>query len=471
MDIQTKEQAKIIFSDGFRVRFNFDGNITTDQNVGSEKRRAVGFDADKSTFTWKRFISLEDSYNPSPGKLNPWSLKHWYKWGCRNFHFHNPFGKVSQGNTQELVYEIDQFLNAKNGLIINGVVQNTPMPWLTNDFVDVIKALTTGQRGNLDQLTWDSWTTGADAWFNPDEPIDLIVYIGAMANPGSDAGYQTYVNRWNTLFTTSATSAAKRLRDSVAPFIQANCKIAFDAAVASPGEVAGQTIPFTIQNNALQKGWWTFFTWAVKTIGKEKIFVESYPFKTNGLNNSYLGYNIISDDDWSYSSYVQQGPNGPHMTSEMGNIQFLRSLWQNTSATTPLIAKIDQSGIIKERYWFLKDSQYASVNQNEIRLNPSTCCQSGHNYYYHTIYPEIIAYHLLEKQHTRMELDIRKNTTRSGILVPNSLLQILPEAFPQDSNWQLQFGNRFKTSIDFINYLSDKIDMNKSLDSILYNSR
>lgn len=460
-----------LFNERFRVRYNFDGSVTTDQNGPNEKRRAVGYGGDKSTFTWKRFISLEDAYNPYPNELNPWSLKKWYKWGCRKFHLHNPFGKVAMGNSQQLVYEVDQFLNAKNGLTINGVVQNTPMPWLVDDFVAVFKALTTGQQGTLDQATWNSWTSGPDAWFNPAEPIDVIVYVGAMADPGGDTAYKVYVDRWNALFASSAASAAKRLKDSVAPIIDANCRIAFDAAVVSPGAIAGRDIPFTVQTSALQKGWWTFFTGVVKAVGKGRVYVESHPFKKNDMTNSYLGYNVIADDDWSASPNVALGPNGPHLTSEMGDVEFWRAIWQNAPSCTPLISRMENGILTKERYWFLNDCRYASMNTQtqEKRLTPADCCNPNHNYYYSDIYASIIAYHLLEKQNIRGETDERKNITKAGILVPHGLLQVLPEAFAGDPAHAKQFGNRFKSSNDFINYLNMIIDRKKTEELDIYN--
>lgn len=464
-------EAKKHFDEQFRVRFNFDGSVSTSENGPGEKRRAVEYGGDKSTFTWKRFLSLEDYYNPSPNSLNPWSLKKWYKWGCRKFHLHNPFGKVALGNTQQLVYEVDQYLNAKNGLTINGVVQNTPMPWLVNDFTEVFKALTTGQRGTIDQATWDSWTIGPDAWFNPTQPIDVIVYIGAMADPGTDTGYKVYIDRWNALFASSATNATKRLKDSVAPIIDANCRIAFDAAVVSPGAIAGQNIPFTVQSSALQKSWWTFFTYVSNTIGKNRVYVESHPFRKNGMSNSYIGYNIIADDDWSYSPAVLPGPNGPYMTSEMGDVEFWRAIWQNGPASTPLISRRENGVLVKERYWFLNNCRYAVTEPTtqERRLAPAVCCNPDHNYYYYDIYGAIIAYHLLEKQNIRGETNERKNITKAGILVPNTILQVLPEASAGDIGWANQFGNKFKSSTDFISYLSTVMDGRKNDELSIYN--
>lgn len=468
---QYMARARQLFDERFRVRFNFDGAMVTTEGGRGEKRRAVGFDGDKSTFTWKRFISLEDSYNPYPGQLNPWSLKAWYKWGCRKFHFHNPFGKVAQGNVQGLVYEVDQYLTAKNGLTVDGVVQNTPMPWLVNDFVTVMKALTSGQRGTLDQATWDAWTVGSDAWFKPTEPIDLIVYIGGMADPSiSDDAYAAYIRRWNSLFNTNPTEAAKRLNDSVAPLIEAKCRIGFDAAVASPGAMPGWVVPLTVQGMWLQKGWWNFWVGLGKKIGKNRMYVESYPFKKYGMANSYLGYNVIADDDWSFTKHVLPGEDGPHMTSEMGDVEFWRAIWQNSTESTPLIGSNMSTDPIMERYWFLKDHPHAFLNKttDELRLKPADCCASGHNYYWGDVYGDIIAYHMLEKQNTRWETNERGNITRSGILVPHALLQVLPESFQGDPAWGRQFGKRFETAEAFVGHLVSIMDKKKDSETSIY---
>lgn len=443
--------------------------VTVEGGPG-ERRRAIGYGGDKDTFTWARFLSLEDCYNPSPGQLNPWSLKRWYQWGCRKFHLHNPFGKVAQGAAQELVYEVDQFLNARSGLSIGGAVQSTPMPWLTNDFVAVFKALTSGQRGNLDQATWDSWTKGADAWFDPTQPIDVIVYVGGMADPGADVAYQAYVARWNSIFSSGQTAGVRRLKDSVQPLIDAGCRIGFDAAVASPGSVAGQRIPLSVQSLNLQKGWWNFWTWLGNTIGKSRMYVESHPFKKAGAPCSYLGYNVIADDDWSATPVVPPGPDSPHMTSEMGEVEFWRAIWQNTPTSTPLISYMEGPEQVKGRYWFLVDSPYVLTNKisGEQRLQPADCCQPGHNYYYHTLYGGVVAYHLLEPQHTFGESNPSGNRTKAGILVPNSLLQILPEAHPSDPAYSMQFGIRFIDSGRLIEHLATVLDLKQDLQRRLY---
>ena len=473
------EEARRAFRDKFRVVIGFDGEETVASNGPGEFRRAVGWGGEESTFTWKRFVTLEDNFNPYPGQLNPWSLKKWYGWGCRKFHFHNPFGKVARGRTQELVYEIDQFLNAKNGFSIGGQVQNTKMPWLVNDFVTVIKALTTGQRGTLDQATWDSWTVGPGAWFRPSEPIDLIVYVGSLSDPGtSDAAYGAYIDRWEEHFRRSPTGALSRLKASVQPLIDANCRIAFDAAVAAAGPVPGQQVPLDRQCIELQKGWWSFWQWINKKIGKDRVYVESHPFKKDGISNPYLRANVISDDDWSTSLCCPAepgGPGGPHMTSEMGSAEFIRCIWQEAPTRTPLISRTDAGGNeIAERYIFLKDVPAAVDVKGEItglperRLAPPTCCAPGHNYYWHDLYPSIIAYHMLEKQNIRGEVNEAGNVTRSSILVKNTLLQVLPAAHEGDPRHALQFGSRYPSSEDLIGHIAKIIDEKKALAKDIY---
>lgn len=477
------EQARQIFGDKFRVIFGFDGEETVASNGPGEFRRAVGWGGEESTFTWKRFVTLEDNYNPSPGQLNPWSLKKWYGWGARKFHFHNPFGKVARGKSQQLVYEVDQFLNAKNGLTIGAELQNTKMPWLVNDFVPVIRALTTGQQGTLDQETWDSWTAGKDAWFNPSEPIDIIVYIGSLAEPAEgDPDYHVYIQRWEEHFKRSYTGAVNRLKASVQPLIDANCRIAFDAACVAAGPVPGKFVSLEKQSFNMQKGWWAFWTWINKKIGKDRIYIESHPFRRYGYDNPYLGWNIIADDDWSTSLCCTADPttkSGPHMTSEMGAIEFVRCLWQGAPTRTPLISRTDSSGsVVPERYYFLKDSETATKitseydpNSTEVRLQPPSCCDPGHNYYWHDLIGSIAAYHLLEKQNIRGETNPDGNATKSVFLISNTALQVLPEAYSGDLRWGRQFGIKYQSKEDFIGYVAKLIEEKNNSLSDIYRPR
>lgn len=482
--------AQEIFDRKFRVMFGFvgSGGVVSSQNVGSEKRRVGGWAIDHSTFTWKKWISLENDgvYNPYPGQLNPWSLKNWYKWGCRRFEFHNPFGMVPASGQQALVFEVDQYVNAKNGLTYNGQTLNTPCPWLVNDFVAVFRALTTGTRGRLDQATWDAWTVGPDAWFNPAEPIDIIIYIGAMADPGGAGGgaYNTYIQRWQQYFNSNPRAAEKRLRESVAPFISAYCRIAFDAAVASPGPVPGANVALSVQNRTMQRGWWSFWKWLEGKIGKDRMYVESHMFKQGiGMPNPYLGYNIIADDDWSNSKccpYTTEDV-GPHTTSEMGDIQFIRAFFQGTSngLRNPIVSSFKSGIRTLERYSFLENIDPSSIitvsseidpTVTERRLAGASCCSPNHNYYWHHLYPAIVAYHMLENIAIRGEPYPQKNITESSFMVTNSLLQVLPASFAGDTRYFDQFGYRFPTSTQFVQYLATLIDKQKRADDSIFSS-
>ena len=459
-------EASSIFNSKFRVQFGFDGTHSSTLNGPGEVRRAAGWGADSTQFTWKRFVTLEDAYNPYPNQLNPWSLKKWYLWGCRKFHFHCPFGRVAEGRNQGMVYEVDQYLTAKNGLTVGGQVQNTACHWMVCDFVVVIKALTTGKKGALDAATWNAWTTGPDAWFNPSEPIDLIVYVGGMADPAvSDAAFGAYIDRWEALFKANPAAGLNRLKASVAPLISANCKIGFDASVASPGSVPGANVSLAAQNIELQKGWWTFWKWVETKIGKQRMYVESHPFKKDGFSNPYLGYNVIADDDWSYSKCCPaqpEGGSGAHMTSEMGEAEFWRCIWQNAGNRTPLISTTTGDVTVAERYAFLETKSITSFpcefnNSTELRLTTATCCEANHNYYWGDLWADIIVYHLLDKQHIRGETNPEGNNTKSGIMVGTSLLQILPSAFVGDPRYDRQFGVLFKTKDSFIQHLAEKM--------------
>lgn len=456
------QEAAQLFKEGFRVTFGFDGQTTSTEGNSTSIRRAAGWGADRNTFTWKRFISLEDNYNPYGTELNPWSLKRWYQWGARRFHFHCPFGRVVDGKTQSRVYEVDQFLNAKDGLIINGVVQNSPCPWMVTDFVDVIQALTTGRRGKLDLATWNSWTTGSAAWFNPSDPIKVTVYIGSISDqPDTDTAYTAYVQRWETLFATDPRGAAARLKASVMPFIRANCSIGFDSVISAAGPVPGSNVSITKHSRELQRGWWQFWKWLETKIGKKRIYVESHPYKRGRGNNPYLNYNCIADDNWSSSLCCPYttGSTGPHATSELGDIEFVRCIWSNSESSTPLIATIKNGQKTLERYSFLEvnddvinvPSQFIS-NATEIRLSPATI----DNFYWSPYYASIIAYHLLERQDVRGEPNPRSNITKQAILVPATLLQVIYR-FQGSGNYYKQFALQFPTSAHFIAYLAGKI--------------
>lgn len=195
------------------------------------------------------------------------SISEWYKWGIRKFHIHQPFGKVtrgvygqtsgsnqatinaliSAGNTvtpEASVYQIDSYQLCRDGFIHpeTGHTGNIPMPWLTNDVVDGItqgfvplfKALITGTAGDLSQDTWRRLTGigGASAWYNPEDPIEIIAYNGGL-------NHETY-ERWKAYFESDPVVARQRLRESYEPYARAGMRLAIDALVVSPGPVVGE---------------------------------------------------------------------------------------------------------------------------------------------------------------------------------------------------------------------------------------
>jgi len=452
--------ATQLFTDKFRVWFGFDSDVPLD---GSDSnKRAVQWGGETAGFTWKRFIKLQDWFNPAGASLNPWSLENWYRWGCRKFYFHSPFGRVQAGKLQGLVYEVDQFLNARDGLTINGETQNSAMPWLTTDFTVVFKALTTGQQGSLDQSTWDSWTTGPNAWFNPSEPIDLIVYIGSLAKSNFGLQYEKYIQRWNQML---PDQVDQRLRDSVQPIIDAGCGIAFDAIVDAPGPIAGDYIPTNQQSIDLQTSWWNFWTWLKTETNKR--YIESHPFRRTLLNgttidNPYLGESVVADDDWSNSLLSDI----PHMTSEMSGVTFIRTFFNTGQNFTPLL-KIDQDGdIINERYAFLHElttgvtwteveNDAGALIRRELRLTGPTI----DNYYWYDLIGPVVSYHFLEKQNTREETNPDGNNTKNEFMVNNQAIQIISKQQNEISGNHLkQFGALYPSKDKFIQYIAQEIE-------------
>jgi len=481
------DEAELLVNTRLKVNFGFDGAITTSSGANY---RAVSWGCDHPNHTWFNWLTLDNSplnYNPYAGgvgpggtNLSPWCLKTWYQAGYRSFHFHCPFGKVQsgQGKVQELVYEVDQFLNARDGLTINGVVQNQPCTHLTNDFVPVFKALCTGLQGTLTNEQWTVLTT----WFDPNSPIDLTVYIGGMCIPGNDSAYSAYVDRWEALAASdrNGTAALNRLKASVAPLLEIGCKIGFDAMVASPGGTVGLNVQVSQINRRLQTVWITFFKWLERKIGKSKIYVESHPFRTPagttnpGGRNPYLGYNIIADSDWYASYCCSSDPSntyGPHASSEYGAIEVWHALWTGSPQRTPLIYS-QQTGtqVIKwEKYSFLYglDPNATQIVQSEqrpdhkeLRLIPGTCCSPGHNYYWHHLFPEIIAYHLLDETAVLTNSDPSPTSVvaKSCFMIPNTLMQVLPTASVGDPRYSKQFAVRYPTKSALISFIASVLD-------------
>jgi len=493
------------FDERFIITYNFDGAMTTDQNGRGDQRRAIGWGGDKDTFTWKRWLTLEDAYNPTPGQVNPWSLRAWYTWGARNFWLHSPFGKpTNNGNPsidcpEQMVYQVDQYLAARDGLTYmdySGVrggaasgtgatprVINTPMKWLTDDFVKVWKTLTTGEKHP--DMTAREWKEILE-WFDPSQPIKVSVYVGGLADPGTTNNfggedYGSYIQRWNDLFTQNASTAAQRLRDSVQPFIECGMDIGFDALCASPGPIGarfGIWIPFSRINQNAQNGWWNFITTTKSLLkdtinGAKKVYCESAPFKKEGMDSPYLGFDIVSMDNWfADSCWATFTPDTaatrPYKTSELSpsgeEIDVLLCPAWGGAEHTPLVSRTD-NGVRKwARYAFLASAPEA-INTTpqctpwdlETRLDTAACCVGKHNYYWNHLWPSIIAFHLLEPQYTGNETNRGGVKIKNKILVSPAIRQVLPEAYAGDTRHPMQFGSQFTNAASFVYYVRGRL--------------
>ena len=240
---------------------------------------------------------------------------------------------------------------------------NNPMPWITNDVVDGLtqgfvplwKALTTGTQGDLSNDMWQRLTGigGPSAWFDPNDPITVSSYIGAIHNENLRR-FKLLFDRGNAIGTTSngagietngvgcATFARQRLEDSVSPFLRSGMKIGFDALALSPGPVVGlnaagnhfpdsdyNSQPYEVQGitygATLDAAWWSFFNdYVVPSFGRNNIYVEATPYKftKDGVqyNNPYLGFPVMTVDEFGRAGFP-----GAHHPSEMGEVEILRN--------------------------------------------------------------------------------------------------------------------------------------------------
>lgn len=207
-------------------------------------------------------------------------IRKMYEWGVRKFSLHAPFGRnprgifgqtagsspafiaglTAAGNTwtaEPLVYDIDCYLNTRDGLVVDGRTGCLPMPWLTNDVVDgkvqgfvpLFRALTSGSSAGLPQDVWENLTGigGPSAWFDPSDPIEITAYVGGMHN-------ETY-ERWKVLVETNPRAFRSRLEESYRPYIRAGMRIGIDALAASPGATVGINAEMRDTFKTLPNGW------------------------------------------------------------------------------------------------------------------------------------------------------------------------------------------------------------------------
>ena len=386
------EDMKNVIRNNAYIQYNFDGSVST-VTPGS---RATGFYGDDPSFTWFRFVN--GNYKGNSGQqivdaagntidpfdtLSNTSVKEWYKWGARSFSINLPFGKVAAtfGPQREaLNYQPDSYVNARDGLNINGVTCNEPMPWLVGDFVKTWKALISGTQGTLTNNEWNI-LTGNTGWFNPNDPIEVKFYNGGI-------NFENYV-RWKTY---SRQQIIDRLIDSFTPYLETGGEIAVDALTVSPGPVVGQNVcqaqhefyvnlglpnqsPFsghygdgTTLGITLDAAWWDFYSnWLVPNFGLSKIYCEGVQqkFKIGNTwhDSPYLGVNFINDDESYYQNFGNQPgnestvnpfPAKQHTPDELGNVRGIMGFFQSIRKL-PIVGVSGSSGFTFDRYWYLRD--------------------------------------------------------------------------------------------------------------------
>lgn len=96
----------------------------------------------------------------------------------------------------------------------------------------------------------------------------------------------------------------------------------------------------------------------------------------------------------------------------------------------------------------------------ELRLKPGDCCGPNHNYYWSHLYPEIIAYHLLDETAglTRNDPAPENVAVKKCFMIPNTIMQRLPIAFSGDPRYTQQFYSRCPTKSDLIDFIARNLE-------------
>lgn len=428
------------------VAYNFDGDI----ELAAPFYRACAFGGESAAFTWFDFVqgvsAAFEGYNPAgQGNLHPWSVRAWYIWGARNFELHSPFGRpyiplvnpVFQ-NYEHLSYQADSFVCARDGWSDLGIQWGNPMPWLTNDFVPVWKALITGKQGSLTNNQWQELTQ----WFDPNDPIKVLAYNGTISRISDQVENQ--YPRWNRLFAEDPKQALNRLQESVDPFIECGMSIGLDALTTNPGSQVGAYIPTNLLSKEAQAGWWTFFTGLVNTVGFDRLYCEAQPHRKTRIDNGriepspYLGMNVISGEDWSYYPDPSK-----HDYSELGKVKFMRNYrWGGKGPKT----KRYNDNLSPARYPDLY--QYSSIDPEDGEARVPLV--GGATYMGALEHLQIFAARNLIDGYQQFK-DSGINKTIPEFMMPHDALQVFP------SNWvpsgQQRFIDRFPTGASFKAYL------------------
>ena len=462
------------------------------------------------------------------GYIKQTSIAEWYKWGARRFHIHAPFGRVRQGYQgafpeEAKQYQPDAFVCARDGLVDYSLIGagktfcNNPMPWITNDVVDGLtqgfvplwKALTTGTQGDLSNDMWQRLTGigGPSAWFDPNDPITVSSYIGAIHNENLRR-FKLLFDRGNAIGTTSngagietngvgcATFARQRLEDSVSPFLRSGMKIGFDALALSPGPVVGlnaagnhfpdsdyNSQPYEVQGitygATLDAAWWSFFNdYVVPSFGRNNIYVEATPYKFTKdevqYNNPYLGFPVITVDEFGRAGFP-----GAHHPSEMGEVEILRNTF---CAGAPHIGQIEANNattaILDGEYWFLGASMGIETGSATVTegSNLPALISGNHRYLrakrlpvantpgselsgYSGVElwgPYLLAKHLIRKQVNQNEPNAIGDKTTTRVMMAADMIRPLPSGVTatSPSGVTLDFSRLFPNITSYANYLA-----------------
>lgn len=431
------------------VAYNFDGAV----QPAYSGYRAVNWGGDNPAFTWLKFVNGEapfaNGYNPHAGRDHPWSVKAWYKWGMRQFHLHMPFGRPivplpppGYIAFEHLSYQADSYLCTAEGLVESGVLYNIPMPHLIQSFEPIWRSLIEGRQYCSDQ----EWASLLE-WFNPDDPIRVIVYNGVISKQSNNVENQ--YPRWTRLFNRNYDEALNRLKSSVQPFINCGMQIALDALATMGGMIPGQYIPTNQLGEKAQLGWWEFYTWLVDQVGIQNLYCEAQPEKkynliTGNMDPSpYLGLNVMSSEDWSY--FPSTTATTFHNMSELGRVRYLRAgrwggVGQKTQRINPYLSQA--------RYADLSEYGMISPVDGEKRLD-----RLAQNTYLGTSFEHIyIARNIKDRYNQEGDPRQESNVTIPGYIMNTVCLQEYPLSWGAPG--LQRFIDRFPNIRELNNYIN-----------------
>jgi hypothetical protein len=440
--------AEIIRRDSY-ISYEFTGAERADSDLATSLGyRAIsygaGFTAPGFDWSWMNFITgyvggltagAQPFYVAGSALLLYATIRDWYKWGARKFWLHHPFGRVALGrdNQEAMHYQPDAYYSTKHGCTcpFENKLGNAPMPWLTDDvvagktqgFVPLFKALISGSSAGLSEDVWLRLTgTGADRWYDPSDPIEVVGYCGTI-NPETFRKFRKWFGTTAVIQNTQAFGitgeteqmpanvyARYRLEQSLEPFKRAGMRIAFDALPVAPGPTLGLcATPTPASNNgnrydglpdnpkpyepqgvsfdAADRGWWNFFSeYVLKNWDKKDIFMEAFPGTIAGpsgigwVENPYLsvGVNVASGDEYSRIGYGGDPSFTPftytnsraHYLSELGEVEYVRSPgWQGQGHHVGTV--IGGVTAYNGRYWFLGGGgvEEAVTNQGSLPIS------------------------------------------------------------------------------------------------------